>query len=725
MTQKNEHLYVEKRLKPGWYMHWKHQTYRIVPSDRSDPLTLYAQNTTTSEVRPLTFTELWRSDCDDEGGPIFAPTEEQLRREIDTRYPIPEIAPTTGIPAKCLAKADYILWVVEQVKKLVPVAREKLEKERKEMEQQGEPMRKATNTDVLRAACALLKPKTIKLSTLYKYQHRINKHHSDRSAIAASFRHSTYHKIKLSKATLHFLDTIIPLYCGRKRPGDIYNLGESALEHRTQGLWLDPQQCEGPIPEDLVSELKLVLDRKLPMQALLENAKKKALLTEIEMPARGLFYNYHHWFLAQPDQGRKALNSRYGEGTWESYFAIFDTFAHRATFPLQYVFGDHYLLDVFSVDKATRSKLDRLWLTVLIDAYTRCILGAVLLYEEPCIESIQSALLHAIWPKTSHKQYGIEKDWACFGIPQQLFLDNALAHHSHSLENLARLIGCRGKYQTIDLVFRPPYLARYGALIESLFGNLSGCIKRDLPGAIESSAPKDLRRAAKEACLLYEDIDRYIQQFFLRYQHAPHKALEGMSPHDKWVESTERIGLPDIPALTPGVRRLFLRQAPDTRKITEKGVCYFGMHYTSDRLWTVAQVDQDNQKIEYGIRYDPADISTISIWDGDVWKDDLEAKELRLPDGSLKQTSEWELKMAKALAIKHDGGKEDWLSYLNDAEELEKKRKVERDRIRRQKKRSSQEERGDDERAKIEENVEDMLSDDDEFLTKQLAVFQS
>ncbi len=124
------------------------------------------------------------------------------------------------------------------------------------------------------------------------------------------------------------------------------------------------------------------------MQALLQNTNKKDLLTPIEMPARGLFYNYNHWFLARPDKGKKVLNDRYGEGTWESFFAIFDTFAHRATFPLQYVFADHYLLDIFTVDKATRNKLDRLWLTVLIDAYTRCILGAVFLRESHATRKI-------------------------------------------------------------------------------------------------------------------------------------------------------------------------------------------------------------------------------------------------------------------------------------------------------------------------------------------------
>ena len=132
MGRKNKHLYVEQRVKPGWYMYWRHQTYRIVPFDSKDSLTVYAENTTTSEVRPFSFTELWLSESGDEDGPIFAPTLEQLHREIDTRHPIPDIAPTTGIPAKNIAKADYIISAVEQVKKLVPTAMANLEKERKE-----------------------------------------------------------------------------------------------------------------------------------------------------------------------------------------------------------------------------------------------------------------------------------------------------------------------------------------------------------------------------------------------------------------------------------------------------------------------------------------------------------------------------------------------------------------------------------------------------------------
>ncbi len=115
----------------------------------------------------------------------------------------------------------------------------------------------------------------------------------------------------------------------------------------------------------------------------------------------------------------------------------------------------------------------------------------------------------------------------------------------------------------------------------------------------------------------------------------------------------------------------------------------------------------------------------ILVYDQDDWKDDLEAKELRRPDGSLKRTSLWELNMAKALAEKNDGSREDWLSYLNDAEALEKQRNGERDRIRRQQKRLAQKEMGENDLVNIEEHVEDISADEDEYLTKLLVDFAS
>ena len=152
---------------------------------------------------------------------------------------------------------------------------------------------------------------------------------------------------------------------------------------------------------------------------------------------------------------------------WEYEEMIFDTFVSMATKPLQYVFADHHSLKVFVVDEETRSEPRRLWITVLIDAYSRSVLGFVLLYEDPCIESIQQALQNAIWPKSEseRKKLGIEGEWPCYGIPLQLSLDNAWCHHSHSLEALAREISMNGRYSSIDLVFRKPYNSRFAQIL--------------------------------------------------------------------------------------------------------------------------------------------------------------------------------------------------------------------------------------------------------------------
>ena len=356
----------------------------------------------------------------------------------------------------------------------------------------------------------------------------------------------------MTPAQFHFIDLCLLLYYGHTRSTKtrVYKLAQDILEKRTQGYWIDPDRCGASIPENLVTEL---LDLNIPMQALLDNPEKRELLTKITMPSTGWFSGYTRYVEAQPDQGERLIIERLGQGVWEQFHLVFDTFVHRAQFPLHYVFADHWLLDAWIVDEETRQQSSRLWLTLLIDAYSRSILGMALLYEDPCIESIQQALKHAIWEKTSHLDLGIEQEWACYGIPLQLFLDNAWAHHSHSLENLARVLSRGGTYNSIDLVFRPPYKGRYGAIIERLFKNFSGQIKELVAGAIQSSNPKAMRAARSAACLLYPDMNRLLHQLILKYQHTPHRELQNMTPHQKWSEGIQSSGFPLPPPFTPAM----------------------------------------------------------------------------------------------------------------------------------------------------------------------------
>ena len=680
MARKEWKPSLRQCLRPGWYMYWRKQIYRIQSLDNTglvlnveDPL---SKETTTIQVR-----HLMRPDGVDQSIPRYAPTLEQLLKEVEIPSPQPEGAPESGLPPELVERADKMIDIVHFLEEK---ARELQGRERNAQGKCTEACEieqcKCRETDALRTACTLL-DEPIGLTTFYDYRGRCRKNQWDRVQLAASFRRSTYCKTRLNKAQLHFLDTIITDYYRADRPSSpmtVLKIARSAWKLHLQNRWVDPEKCEKGVPQDLLAELRLVLDERLPMQAIRENPNKEKLLREITMPSRGFFYQYLHWFGSQPDQGRKVLNDRYGKGTWESIYMVFDSFAHRATFPLQYVFADHYLLDVFIVDEATRSKISRLWLTVLIDAYSRCILGMALLEEDPSIESIQSALLHAIWPKDPRKELGIDGDWAYYGIPQQLFLDNAWAHHSHSLEGLAREIGQNGKFDTMDLVFRPPYKARYGGLIETYFEWLSDRIKQFLPGAIQSSDPKHVRDAAKKACLLYEDINRFLQESIVEYNNTSHSAL-GMKPHEKWIEGL-KMGFPIVPTLTDEIRNHFLHLIPGKRPITDKGVCVFGMQYTSAIAARADKIGMDEQPIQYSLRYNPADISKIALFREADWIDDIGAKELLLPDGSYKPTSLWEIQTAKKLAKDANGDTHDWLAYVNKAEELEKMRMSEKRR---------------------------------------------
>jgi hypothetical protein len=360
---------------------------------------------------------------------------------------------------------------------------------------------------------------------------------------------------------------------------------------------------------------------------------------------------------------------------------VFDSFLHYASMPLQYVFADHWLLDVFTVDDETRQQRERLWMTLLLDAYSRCVLGFVVLAEPPSIWSIQSALAHAIWAKPNPSDPDSDLSWPCFGIPQQLFLDNAWAHHSFSLEDLARGLSQGGRFPSMDLVFRPPYKGRYGALIERYFGNLSLRVKSELAGAIQNSTARAVRYAADTACLLYDDIVHFLRREILAYQHSPHRELGGRSPHEVW-SAWMQTTVPQVPPATEGVQRLFWRMDPQTRVLTSKGICAFGMHYTAPFLDSTARIGRNGQVIHYSFRYDPHDIACLALFRSGEWLGDVYARELRRPDGTYRSLSLVQRQLVKA-AVRETNSGRDWLREVNENDALNTRRRQEQRRLQR------------------------------------------
>ncbi|WP_019657954.1 DDE-type integrase/transposase/recombinase [Variovorax atrisoli] len=142
---------------------------------------------------------------------------------------------------------------------------------------------------------------------------------------------------------------------------------------------------------------------------------------------------------------------------------------------------DHTMLDLFVVDEVSGLVLGRPRLTMIIDHFSRAIMGFDVGFSGASSQAALDCLRHAILPKTYlRKDYPeVQGDWPCHGIPMVLKCDNGPEFHSHSFRQACFELG-------IDLQYCPVKEPRYKARIERLFRTFNESALTGLPGATGS-----------------------------------------------------------------------------------------------------------------------------------------------------------------------------------------------------------------------------------------------
>lgn len=316
--------------------------------------------------------------------------------------------------------------------------------------------------------------------------------------------------------------------------------------------------------------------------------------------------------------GRKAARDRFAPATGSL----------EAKWPLSLVQIDHTLVDVMVVDSLTRAPIQRPWLTLAIDVYSRCVVGFYLSLEPPSATSVALCVTHAILPKTQWlAERGVEADWPMFGLFTRLHLDNAKEFRSEALRR-----GCEQYNIAVD--FRPVRTPHYGGHIERLIGTMMGKVHL-LPGTTFSNVrEKGDLDPQKTAAMTIEELERWLAHAVAGVYHRTlHSALR-IPPQIAW----ERGILGD--ATTPGSgdpltvadpRRLLIDFLPiERRQIRREGVRLHCIHYWSDVLRT--WIGQAQQMI---VRYDPRDLSRIYLLAPDGQYYDLSYRDLRHPSMTL------------------------------------------------------------------------------------------
>jgi putative transposase len=326
-----------------------------------------------------------------------------------------------------------------------------------------------------------------------------------------------------------------------------------------------------------------------------------------------------------------------------------------ADWPLAMVQIDHTQLPVIIVDDKYRQPINRAWITLAIDVYSRVCLGMYLSLDPPSAMSAGMCIAHSILPKESwmSRRDVTSVKWPCWGVMGSLHMDNAKEFRGDMLK-----AACR-EYD-IDIHMRPVKKPRYGAHIERLMGTVTQGLKSVKGATFSGPHEKGEYDADGNACMTFSEIEKWLILYFARYHIQKHDGI-GVTPLQKWSEGL--LGTKSMPGRGLPARRrddevLRINFTPYIeRTIQDYGVVIDDVHYYHDvlRPWINAPNPEfPKHKRQFRFRRDPRDISQLYFYD------EIAGRHYAIPyrDTSLPPASIWELREAQRKAVERGIPKE-------------------------------------------------------------------
>ena len=271
---------------------------------------------------------------------------------------------------------------------------------------------------------------------------------------------------------------------------------------------------------------------------------------------------------------------------------------------------DHTPLDLFLIDERSWIPLGRPTLTIVIDHYSRMLIGYYLSFGHPSLAAVMGALRHAILPKKSTinsiPALTLQHSWPCYGLFDVAVLDNGLEFLSIPLENVALDLGFR-------LQFCPKKEPRFKGVVERYLKTINYSFASQLPGAAFSRL--HLRKdydPQKHALLTLAEFIQIFEKWVLDvYAQSIHRGI-GTTPWAKWHEGMSRRSL-ELPASVEALQR---RIGIDVdRSLRHDGIPIKGIQYCSDVLDPILTAYGSGVRVR--AMFDPKDLGSIQVWGPD------------------------------------------------------------------------------------------------------------
>jgi putative transposase len=276
------------------------------------------------------------------------------------------------------------------------------------------------------------------------------------------------------------------------------------------------------------------------------------------------------------------------------------------TRPLERVECDDTKTDLLVIDPETSLALGRPWLMVLIDCFTKMILGYFLSFYPPSHVTVAMAMKHAIRPKNyvKEKYPDIVNSWDTYGLIDVLVIDNAKHWYGKGLEDAC--------YQTgTDMQYAPVRIPWFKGAIERLLRTIHSSLIHKQPGTTFSNIfEKGDYDPEKHAVIWLDLLDEILHKWIIDiYSRSIHSGIQDI-PAERWKNSI--IKFP--PALPPAHTDLDIIFGKVTyRKISGTVIHFKNLEYSDSVLSTIKPDSKNDDRVK--IKYDPTDMGLIYVYD--------------------------------------------------------------------------------------------------------------
>lgn len=273
---------------------------------------------------------------------------------------------------------------------------------------------------------------------------------------------------------------------------------------------------------------------------------------------------------------------------------------------LELVEIDHSPVDLLITDQLGRA-CARPWITIVLDRFSRAVLGYCLSAAGHGTLQVFEAIRHALMPKTylQRRFPELQIEWPMHGWMEKIVADNGRELHAEALREALLNLG-------IELEFARPRTPNDKAHVERFLRTFNYSFIHRLPGTTRARVKDRVGiDPIEQACLTLEKLDEAIHVWICeKYHQRPHVGLNGRTPLAVWSESAA-VHEPQLRADARDVEIEFSNV--EERVLHAHGIEVNSFQYSSPRLSALRALLPVGAKVK--CKVPEHDVGHIWVWD--------------------------------------------------------------------------------------------------------------